>query len=79
MRAFTDPSIYPTRLTLREVLPTVYPAEPDALVRGNDGWLVFVLVLDEQRRIERRVRFERSATVGWHVEVVPSCRHRTKA
>jgi hypothetical protein len=79
LRAFTDPIIYPLRLTLREVLTKVYAAEFDALVRSNDGRLAFVLVLDERRRIERRVRFERSATVGWHVEAVLFCRQRTKA
>lgn len=77
LRAFTDPLIYPARLTLRQVLDRVYPDGTDMLVQSNDGRLAFVLDLDGQQQIERRVRFERSTSVGWHVEVVLFCRQRS--
>lgn len=77
LRAFTDPFIYPSRLALRQVLAAGYPGKTDVLVQSNDGLLAFVLVLDDEEQIERRVRFERSTSVGWHVEVVLLCRQRS--
>lgn len=77
LRAITDPLVYPSRLTLRQVLVRGYKDMSDVRVQSNNGGLAFVLVRGEERRIERRLRYERSATVGWHVEVVKFCRQRS--
>jgi hypothetical protein len=67
----TDPVVYPTDLSLQEVLSKIDGGTGD--IDSNTGRLASVTFRNEQGLIVRRVEFERSETVGWHIERGRAC------
>lgn len=75
-----DPVVYPPELSLAEVLSELSQgrveegiAEETPEVDSDTGRLASVTFRNEEGLILRRLEFERSESVGWHVERGRAC------
>lgn len=71
----TDPVVYPPDLSLSEVLSQLEPgpAAETSEVDSNTGRSASVIFRNDDGLIIRRVEFERSESVGWHIERGRAC------
>jgi hypothetical protein len=71
----TDPVVYPPDLSLNEVLSQLEPdpAAETSEVDSNTGRSASVTFRNDEGLIIRRVEFERSESVGWHIERGRAC------